>query len=52
MPSESKDLFDHIFAYYDSIQPLDSDEITKRLQMGLNNPHYGLKEGKKFPIFW
>ena len=44
--------FDHIFAYYDSPLPIGSDEIIKRLQMWLNNPHCGHKEGQKFPKFW
>jgi hypothetical protein len=44
--------FYHIFALYDSLLPIDSDEITKRLQMGLNSPQCGHKEGRKFPNFW
>ena len=44
--------FYHIFALYDSLLRIDSDEITKRLQMGLNNPQCGHKEGRKFPNFW
>ena len=28
----------HIFAYYDLLLPIASGEITKRLQMWLNNP--------------
>ena len=44
--------FDHIFAYYDSLLPIGSYKITKRLQMWLNHPQYGHKEGGKFPIFW
>ena len=43
---------DNIFAYYDSLLPIGSDKITKRLQMLLNNPQCGHKEGEKFPIFW
>ena len=46
-----KRFFDHIFEYYDSLLPIGSDEITKILQMWLNNPHCGHKEGQKFPIF-
>ena len=42
---------DHIFAYYESLLPMGSDEITKRLQMGLNNPQCGHKEGQTFLIF-
>ena len=42
----------HIFAYYDSLLPIGSDESTKRLQMGLNNPQCEPKEGEKFPNFW
>ena len=41
----------HIFAYYDLILPKGSDEITKRLQILLNSPKCGTKEGGKFPIF-
>ena len=44
--------FDHIFAYYDSLLPIGSDEIIKRLQMWLNNPQSGHNEGQKFLIFW
>ena len=44
--------FDHIFAYYDSLLPIGSDEITKRPQMWLNNPQCGHKEGGKFPFFF
>ena len=44
--------FDHNFAYKDSLLPIGSDEITKRRQMWLNNPHCGHKKGGKFPIFW
>ena len=40
------------FAYYDLLQPIGSDEITKRLQMWLNNPQCGHTEGERFPIFW
>ena len=43
--------FDHIFAYYDSLLSKGWDEITKRLQMWLNNPQCGHKEGEKFPFF-
>ena len=43
--------FDHVFAYYDSLLPIGSDEITKRLQMWLNNPQSEHKEEEKFPIF-
>ena len=41
--------FDHIFASYDSLLPIGSDEITERLQMLLNNPQCGHKEVEKFP---
>ena len=44
-------IFDNIFAYYDSLLPIGSDEITKRLQMWLNNLQCGHKEGGKFPFF-
>ena len=44
--------FAHIFAYHDSLLPIGSDEITKRLQVWLNNPQCGHKEGGKFQIFW
>ena len=44
--------FSHSFAYYDSLLPIGTDEITKRLHMWLNNPQYGHKERGKFPIFW
>ena len=37
--------FNHIFYYYDSSLPIGSDEIIKRLQMWLNNPICGHKEG-------
>ena len=46
--------FDHIFAYYDSLLPIGSDEITKRLQMRLNNPqcgHVDVKKGKNSQFF-
>ena len=43
---------DHIFAYYDSLQPIVSDEINKILKMWLNNPQCGHKEGQKSPNFW
>ena len=43
--------FDHIFAYYDSLLSIGSDEITKRLQMLLNNPQYGQKEGENSQFF-
>ena len=43
--------FYHIFADYDSLLPIGSDEITKRLQMWLNNAQCGHKEGVKFPFF-
>ena len=45
-------IFDHIFAYYDSLLPIGSNEITKRLEMWFNNPQCGHKEGEKFPILW
>ena len=37
----------HIFAYYDLLLPGGSDEITKGLQIWLNNPQCGHKEGRK-----
>ena len=43
--------FDHIFAYYDSLLPIGSDENTKRLQMWLNNRQCGHKEQEKFLFF-
>ena len=43
--------FDHIFANYDSLLPKDSDEITKRLQIWLNNPKFGHKEGGNSQFF-
>ena len=43
--------FDHIFLYYDLLLPKGSDEITKRLQMLLNNPKYGRKKAKKSHFF-
>ena len=50
--SECNDFLIIFFKYYDSLLPIGSDEITKRLQMGLNNPQCGHKEGGKFPNFW
>ena len=47
-----QNIFVHIFANYDSLLPIGSDEITKRLQMWLNNPQCRQKEGQEFPIFW
>ena len=44
--------FDGVFAYSDSLLPIGSDEITKRLQMWLNNPQCGHKEEEKFNFFW
>ena len=46
------EFFDHIFAYYDSLLPIGSYEIIKRLQMWLNNPQCGHTKGQKFPVFW
>ena len=43
---------DHIFAYYDLLIPIDSGEIIKRLQIWLNNPHCGHKEGHGSHFFW
>ena len=43
--------FYHTFAYYESLLTIGSYEITKRLQMRLNNPQCGNKKGAKFPIF-
>ena len=45
-------LCDHILAYPESLLPIGSDEIIKRLQMWLNNSQSGHKEGQKFPSFW
>ena len=42
---------DHIFAYYDLPLPIGSDEIIKRLQMWLNNPQCGHKEGQNSQFF-
>ena len=44
-------IFDNIFAYYDSLLPIGSDEITKSLQMWLNNPQSGHKEGENSQFF-
>ena len=44
--------FNLIFAYYDSLLPISSVEITKRLQMRLNNPQCGHKEWEKIQKFW
>ena len=41
--------FYHISAYYDPLLPIGSHEITKRLQMLLNNPQCG--RGKEEEIF-
>ena len=55
---------DHIFSSYDILYffilwhpmtcllPIGSDEIIKRVQMWLDNPHCGHKEGQKFPFVW
>ena len=43
--------FDHIVAHYDSLLPIDSDEIIKRLQIWLNNPKCGQKKGKNSKNF-
>ena len=43
--------FDQIFAYYDSRLPIGSERIIKRLQMLLNDPQSGHKEGDLFPFF-
>ena len=43
---------DPIFAYYDSPPLIGSDEIIKRLQMWLNNPECGHKEGQAFTMLW
>ena len=42
----------HIYAYYDSLLPIGSDEILKSLKILLNNPQCGHKLGQKFPIFF
>ena len=39
----------HIFAYYDSLLPEGSDEITKSLQMWFYYPQWGRKETRKIP---
>ena len=44
-------IFHHIFAYYDSPLSIGSDEIINRLQMWLNGPQCGHKEGQKFSFF-
>ena len=43
-----------VFAYYDSLLPLGSDEIFKRLQVWLNNQQCGQKKGNNsqfLPLF-
>ena len=42
---------DSIFAYYDLLLPISSDEITKKHQMLLINPQCGHKEVEKNPSF-
>ena len=44
--NECQVFFYHIFAFYDLLLPIGSDDITKRLQMWLNNPQCGHTEGK------
>ena len=44
-------IFDNIFAYNDSLLPICSDEIINRIEMLLNNPHCGHKEGQTLPVF-
>ena len=41
---------DHIVAYYDLHISKSSDKIIKRLQMRLNTPQCGHKEGQQFPF--
>ena len=43
--------FDHIFAYYDLLLPIGSDEIIEKLQIWLNNPQCGHQKGPKFSNF-
>ena len=43
--------FDRIFAFYDLLLPVGSDEIIKWLQMWLKHPQCGHEEGQKFPFF-
>ena len=43
-------IFLHIMTCF--FLPIGLNEITKILQMWLNNPQCGCKEGEKFPIFW
>ena len=43
--------FDHIFAYNDSLIPIGSDEIIKKLQVWWNNPQWGHKKGKNSQFF-
>ena len=50
MLSEYAIFLNHVLAYYDSPLPIGSDETMKRLQIGLNNPHGGHKEGQQFHI--
>ena len=52
MAEQMQRCFDHMFAYYDSPLPIDSDEIIKRRQNWLNNSQSGHKEGQTFSIFW
>ena len=42
---------DNFYPYYDLPLPIGSDEIIQKLQMWLNDPQCGHKEGQKFPIF-
>ena len=48
--SECKHFLIIFFAYYDSPLPIGSDELIERLQMWLNNPQCGHKEGHKLTI--
>ena len=48
----AKTFWSFFFAYSDLLLPIGSDEITTRLQMWLNNPRCGHKQGGKFPIFF
>ena len=44
-------LFDHIFAYHNSLIPIGSDEIPKRLQMCWIIPNEDIKKGGNFQFF-
>ena len=42
---------DHIFAYYDSLLPIDSDEIIKDFKYGWIIPNGDIKKGKNSHLF-